>query len=91
MSKKNFNKGIDKIFSATAPTTPTVATVENVENENVTETGKGKNGVVNYNIRYSRALQQRIKRFCIENDEFDMKDVFTQGAEMFINNYNIVK
>jgi hypothetical protein len=43
--------------------------------------------LVNYNIRYSKELQKRIKRFCIENDGIDMKDVFTQGAIMYMDRY----
>jgi len=38
-----------------------------------------------YNIRYPKDLQKRIKRFCIEHDGIDMKDVFTQGAIMFMD------
>jgi len=43
--------------------------------------------VVSYNIRYSKELQKRIKRFCIENEGIDMKDVFTQGAIMFMDRF----
>jgi len=43
--------------------------------------------IVGYNILYPKDLQKRIKRFCIEHDGIDMKDVFTQGAIMFMNEY----
>jgi len=42
---------------------------------------------VAYNLRYPKELQKRIKYFCIEHDGIDMKDVFTQGAIMYINSH----
>ena len=106
---KNFNKGIDNVFSSTTSEKANVfsATVkgldgirieETVEKEKVeekeqpnpqTKANKKENvsAMVAYNIRYPKDLQKRIKRFCIENDGIDMKDVFTQGAIMFMNDY----
>ena len=103
---KNFNKGIDNVFSSTTNEKANVfsATVKgldvtkNAEKEKVeekeqpntqTKANKKENvsAMVAYNIRYPKDLQKRIKRFCIENDGIDMKDVFTQGAIMFMNDY----
>jgi hypothetical protein len=40
-----------------------------------------------YNLKYSKELQKKIKMFCIEHDGIDMKDVFTQGAIMYMETY----
>lgn len=107
---KNFNKGIDNVFSSTTSEKGNVfsATVKGLdEKKEVVKAGesgeKGKAGevetilteskkkkeenaaMVAYNLRYPKELQKRIKRFCIEHDGIDMKDVFTQGAIMFMN------
>ena len=86
---KDFTKGIDNVFSPTTAET-IKKTVETARDEKTTAGTNGTtaekcNGVVSYNIRYSRDLQKRIKRFCIEHDGVDMKDVFTQGAIMYMD------
>jgi hypothetical protein len=112
MAKKNFNNGINRVFSSTGKEKPITnneleitKTEERVEagevlplpppeGDNRGSRGSGGNGkaggdvVVSYNIRYSKELQKRIKRFCIENDGVDMKDVFTEGAVMYMERYN---
>jgi len=116
MAKKNFNKGIDNVFSSTVK----VNEIKETEEVKETLTGEGTSGrkgegtpsgaelekqnkttktedtaatstvlstgIVGYNIRYSKELQKKIKRFCIEND-IDMKDVFTQGAIMYMEKF----
>jgi len=47
-----------------------------------------ENVLVGYHIRYPKELQKRIKRFCIEHDGIDMKDVFTNGAIMYLDTYD---
>jgi len=75
MTKKNFNK--DKA-GETGKTGKGIGELP----EAVTQTDDDV--LVNYNIRYSRNLQKKIKRFCIEHDGIDMRDVFIQGAMMYM-------
>jgi len=97
---KNFSKGIDNVFSPTVDTDNVFkATIKELDetkqvnqvNTNVAgitpkiEKKERSDATVCYNIRYSKELQKRIKRFCIEHDGVDMKDVFTRGAEMYLN------
>jgi hypothetical protein len=84
---KNFSKGIDNVFNTTTKmddvSKKTSPAPSQPENKKVNE-----NYLVAYNLRYPKDLQKRIKRFCIENDGIDMKDVFTQGAILFMNQYH---
>jgi len=100
---KNFKTGIDNIFSPTTPQNPpkgdlkeveevTATTVETVVTEKSSEVvelpkAATENVLVGYHIRYPKELQKRIKLFCIEHDGIDMKDVFTQGAMMYLDKY----
>jgi len=91
MAKKNFSKGIDRVFSPTkiVETEDTSTSLSASAGEmGEIEKSPGRNddkAVVSYNIRYSKELQKRIKRFCIEHDGIDMKDVFTRGAVMYMD------
>jgi len=104
MAKKNFDKGIDRVFSPTARVEEIKETEEVKESEgagDVVSLGRRetaepveavrekraketKKAYANYNLHYPKELQKRIKRFCIENDGVDMKDVFIEGAEMYL-------
>jgi len=94
---KNFSRGIDNVFRTTVreleevkeeKVTAPIAEPE-PEKEEVKTTPKkvNENDLVSYNLRYPREIQKMVKRFCIEHDGIDMKDVFTQGAIMYINEY----
>jgi predicted RecA/RadA family phage recombinase len=96
-------KGIDNIYSPTSPLNPPKGDVEAGEVVEIGEAGAvvpgtssgvvelpkaaTENVLVGYHIRYPKELQKRIKRFCIEHDGIDMKDVFTQGAMMYLDKY----
>ena len=82
MAKKNFEKGIDKLFSSTTGGSPPPAPSKGGYEEK--KSSGGGHEVVSYNLRYSKDLQRRIKRFCIEND-VDMKEVFIQGAILYLD------
>jgi len=91
MAKKNFSKGIDNVFSSTlkierfkriSELEPTTTGTTNIK------TAEQSNAYANYNVRYPKDLQKKIKRFCLENDGIDMKDVFIQGAIMYMNSFN---
>ena len=85
MGKKNFNKGIDNVFSSTANVTE-VSTVSGTGGTPGTvETGGDV--LVSYNIRYPKEMQKRIKRFCIEHEGVDMKDVFMRGAIQYMDSF----
>jgi hypothetical protein len=94
MGKKNFTKGIDNVFSPT-----TKAEIEEMVEAGEAGTEKGTEGtqgttaeaVVSYNVRYPKELQKRIKRFCIEHDGVDMKDVFVRGAVLYMERYEVVE
>jgi hypothetical protein len=104
MAKKNFSKGIDKVFSPTVELTEPSEKAENVKTDIETveisepsaaksempEKIQGKKEVkefANYNLKYPKEMQKRVKRFCIEYDDFDIKDVFIQGANLFMELY----
>ena len=42
---------------------------------------------VGYNLKYPKELQRRIKLFCLENDGIDMRDVFIEGAKMYMSSF----
>jgi len=95
MAKKDFSKGIDRVFSPTK--TDDVKEVKEAGNATNLET-RGTAGIdkranepekayANYNVKYPKELQKRIKRFCIENDGIDMRDVFIEGAIMYMDKY----
>jgi len=101
MAKKDFSKGIDRVFSPTVKDEGVQEPEEirehgNVETKETTETkepvivskdkraNEKKKDFANYNLQYPKELQKRIKRFCIENDGIDMKDVFIQGAILYL-------
>ena len=89
MGKKNFNKGIDNVFSSTVNVEESKDVKEfkdKIEVKN-SKANDESQGYANYNIRYTKELQKRIKRFCIENEGVDMKDVFTRGAVMYMESY----
>jgi hypothetical protein len=79
---KNFKKGIDNVFSPTRINEVSEPAEEGMENES--DPVKTNDIIVSYNVRYPKSLQKRIKRFCIDHDGTDMKDVFTQGAIMYM-------
>ena len=98
---KNFNSGIDRVFSPTVKEPDNVfrATVKELDEKKevniqapIAEPDKPERKekksnadvLVSYNLRYPKELKKRIKRFCIENEGIDMKDVFTQGAILFM-------
>jgi len=83
MAKKNFNKGIDNVFSPTMNVTE-VSTVSGTDGTLGTGGTLG-DVLVSYNIRYPKELQKRIKMFCIEHEGTDMKDVFMRGAVMYMD------
>ena len=99
MGKKNFNKGIDNVFRATDSgeagdvgngTDGTLGTIGTQEvAPELAAFGKEDGAVVSYNIRYPKDMQKRIKRFCIEHDGIDMRDVFLRGAEMYMEGKKI--
>ena len=94
MAKKNFKRGIERVFS---PTTK-ISDFEDVKDFDEIETAgdaspsggelpkaaSKKEELTSYNIRFSKDLQKRMKLFCIENDGIDMKDIFIQGAIMYM-------
>lgn len=81
-------KGLDGKREEKVSEQSAVPEPEPVQTESKKTTKKEENAaMVAYNLRYQKELQKRIKRFCIENDGIDMKDVFTQGAIMFMNDY----
>ena len=82
MGKKNFNKGIDNVFSSTT-------NLQEVSTVSGTDGTIGTQGdvLVSYNIRYPRELQKRIKMFCIEHEGVDMKDVFMRGAIQYMDSF----
>jgi len=93
MAKKNFSKGIDRVFSATVEEEKekepgNVETLETTGTQGTESRDKGapeaKKAFANYNIQYPKELQKRIKQFCIENDGVDMKDVFIGGAKLYL-------
>jgi len=69
---------------------PVPSATKEAKTENSKKKSDGKT-IVGYNILYPKDLQKRIKRFCIEHDGIDMKDVFTQGAEMFMREFKEFK
>ena len=83
MAKKNFSKGIDRVFSPTVEASQ--STPEPVSKIKKAQESKGD--VVNYNLQYPKELQKRIKLFCIENDGIDMRDVFMRGADMYLEHH----
>jgi len=100
MAKKNF-KGIERIFSSTSDKVEFEVVTKPAEEEAASEappsggelpgTAKNKkpeneeNDFVNYNVKYPRTLQRRIKRYCIERKGIDMRDIFIQGAIMYMD------
>ena len=99
MAKKEFKKGIDRLFSSTIPdpvesiptspppTTPIPAPAPvpvPVEEKKIKVKEKAIKDQVNYNIRYSAELHKKIKQFCIKNPEYNLKEVFTQGAKILM-------
>jgi hypothetical protein len=94
---KNFKKGIDRVFSPTtqSPLNPPEGDLKEVEgvagharNDEPKAASKKDEELAAYNLRYPKELQKKIKRFCIENDGIDMRDVFMQGAIMYMEKYN---
>ena len=89
------NKGIDNVFRATVKELDEKKENKVPEPIQEAEPAKTENKkqqtnsevLVCYNLRYPKDLKKRIKRFCIENEGIDMKDVFTQGAIMFMNGH----
>jgi len=75
MGKKNFNKGIDNVFSSTTLTGRNETTQQSEE-------------MTNYTLNYPKSLKKQIKMFCVENDEIDMKDIFIEGAKMYLQKYS---
>ena len=96
---KNFNRGIDNVFRTTVreleevkveKATEPIAEPEQEKAEVITPPKKvNENDLVSYNLRYPREIQKMVKRFCIEHDGIDMKDVFTQGAIMYMERNKI--
>ena len=85
MAKKNFSKGIDRVFSPTVEASQSTPEPEPVSK--IKKAPESKGDVVNYNLQYPKELQKRIKLFCIENDGIDMRNVFIQGANMYLEKY----
>ena len=88
MAKKNFSKGIDRVFSPTTENEDFNEFEENNEDELVEKSGKPKYlkdilGSANYNLKYPKVLQKQIKMFCLDKD-MDMKDVFIEGAKLYM-------
>jgi len=65
--------------------TPVVNKVEQIVNR--VEQEEKSFALVNYNLKYPKELQRRIKLFCLEHDDIDMKDVFIEGAKMYLNSF----
>jgi NRPS condensation-like uncharacterized protein len=87
------NKGMDNVFRATVKelgekkeVKAPEPIIEKEKPDSKTQQPKPE-ALVCYNLRYPKDLKKRIKRFCIENEGIDMKDVFTQGAIMFMNQH----
>ena len=85
MAKKNFSKGIDNVFSSTMQEDVSTTFGNDVESVKNTKGMEHGDAIVSYNIRYPKELQKRIKMFCIEHEEVDMKDVFLRGAVMYMD------
>ena len=93
MAKKNFSKGIDRVFSSTTENEDFNEFEENKEDEPVGTNGtsgtkraaylKDIFGSANYNLKYPKVLQKQIKMFCLDKD-MDMKDVFIEGAKLYM-------
>lgn len=77
---KDFTKGIDNVFSPTVPEKGKEKKTELPEN--------ATDELVAYNVRYPKSIQKRMKRFCIDHDGMDMRDVFIQGAVMLMDKYD---
>jgi hypothetical protein len=94
MAKKNFKQGIDNVFRSTVKELEELEKIEvskEVKEEPAPEKKRSKKpeteAMAFYNLKYPKTLQKEIKRFCIEYDGFDMKDVFTKGAILFMEQH----
>jgi len=92
MAKKNFNKGIDNVFS---PTTAVdfAKEIERDDKQDVNEVIEIEEKKAHkieyafYNLKYPKELKKRIKRYLVENDTVDIKDIFTEGAAMYLEKH----
>ena len=90
MAKKNFSSGIDRVFRpTTSPLNPPEGDFEEVKEPEPekpeSNTPEPKPDVmVCYNLRYPKELKKRIKQYCVDHEGVDMKDIFTQGAVMYM-------
>jgi len=75
MAKKNFTKRIDNAFSSTTPTGKKEISEQSEE-------------MTKYLINYPKSLKKQIKMFCVENDEIDMKDIFIEGAKLYLQKHS---
>jgi len=49
------------------------------------EPAENSDGFAFYNLKYPKGLKRRIKQFLVDHEGVDMKDIFTRGAEMYMD------
>jgi len=92
MAKKNFETGIgaslgsknDTVFRLTGKVIENDSKINTIETETPSKETEQNFAYANYNIKYPKTLQRRIKQFCLDNDGIDMKDVFIEGTIMYL-------
>jgi len=91
MATKNFKRGIDNVFSPTVAVdfAKVIETEVKKEQKEVNEPEQKKQKIeyTFYNLKYPKELKKRILRFLVENDNVDIKDIFIEGAAMYLDKY----
>jgi len=98
MAKKSYKSGIDRVFSSTVDdegfkgagdvvTRETTGTIEKKIIRMEKETNENSDGFAFYNLKYTKELKRRIKQFLVDHEGIDMKDIFTRGAEMYMDGF----
>jgi len=93
MAKKNFSKGIDNVFSPTVPVN-FAKVIDKEETKEVEKPAENKEPEKTpkveytfYNLKYPKELKKRIQRFLIDNEGIDIKDIFTEGAVLYLDKF----
>jgi len=91
-----FSSTLEEPVKEVTITTEATETIELIQSKEMIkpvetpEMGKKRDadaGWSNYNIRYPKDLQRRMKIFCAQHDEIDMKMVFIEGAKLYMSQY----
>ncbi|MCL2436256.1 MAG: hypothetical protein FWD09_09015 [Lentimicrobiaceae bacterium] len=63
----------------------TTGTIEPKKIRGEKEPAENSDGFAFYNLKYPKGLKRRIKQFLVNHEGVDMKDIFTRGAEMYMD------